>query len=78
VPRGYLLDSKIEETAFALPVGEHSEVIATNVGFHIIRVLARENHTLSPDASLALQELALKKWIDDQRKQANIVLAPPN
>ncbi len=78
VPRGYLLNSKIEEAAFLLPVGEHSEVIATNVGFHIIRVLAHENHPLSPDASLALQELALKKWIDDQRKQANIVLAPPN
>jgi len=78
VPRGYLLDPKIEEAAFLLPVGEHSEVITTNVGFHIIRVLARENRPLSPDASLALQELALKKWIDDQRKQANIVLAPPN
>jgi len=78
VPRGYLLDSKIEEAAFLLPVGEHSEVITTNVGFHIIRVLAHENRPLSPDASLALQELALKKWIDDQRKQANIVLAPPN
>ncbi len=77
VPKGYLLDAKIEEAAFALPVGGHSDVIATDVGFHIIRVLERDpNHSLSPDAYLALQELALKKWIDEQRQKAAIVLAP--
>ena len=76
VPRGYLLDKSIEDAAFLLPVGGHSEVIATNVGFHIIKVLAHEEHPLSPDAYLALQELALKNWIDQQRQQANIVLAP--
>jgi hypothetical protein len=54
-------------------------VITTNVGFHIIRVLERDpNRPLSPDATLALQEMALNKWIHDQRQQANIVLAPPN
>lgn len=77
-PRGYLLNKQIEDAAFLLPVGGHSEVIATDVGFHIIKVLAHENHPLSPDAYLALQELALKNWIEQQRKQANIVLAPPN
>jgi peptidyl-prolyl cis-trans isomerase C len=73
VPRGYLLEPKIEEAAFALAVGGHSEVISTDAGFHIIRVLAREpQRALSPDAYLALQELALKKWIAEQRQQANI------
>ncbi|MGZ9221445.1 MAG: peptidylprolyl isomerase [Anaerolineales bacterium] len=77
VPRGYLLNEKIEEAAFGLTAGEHSDVIATDVGFHIIRILAREpERPLSPDAYLALQELALKKWIDEQRQQAVIVLAP--
>ncbi len=77
VPRGYLLDQKIEDAAFSLQVGAHSDVIATNVGFHIIRVLERDpNRPLSPDALLALQDLALKKWIDEQRQQAKIVLAP--
>jgi peptidyl-prolyl cis-trans isomerase C len=77
VPRGYLLNEKIEEAAFGLTVGEHSDVIATDVGFHIIRVLARDpQRPLSPDAYLALQELALKKWIEEQRQQAAIVLAP--
>lgn len=77
VPRGYLLNPQIEEAAFALAVGEHSDVIATDVGFHIVRVLARDlERPLSPDAYLALQELALKNWIEEQRQQANIVLAP--
>ena len=76
VPRGYLLEPKLEEAAFSLAVGAHSDVITTDVGFHIIKVLAREpQHPLSPDAYLALQELALKKWIDEQRQQANIVFA---
>src|SRR5215216_3893641 len=74
VPRGYLLESKIEEAAFGLQVGQYSEVITTDVGFHIVRILARDpQHLLSPDARLALQELALKNWIDGQRQQATIV-----
>lgn len=78
VPQGYLLSEKIEEAAFALGVGEYSDVIATDVGFHIIRILARDpERPLSPDAHLALQELALQKWIEEQRQQATIVLAPP-
>ena len=77
VPRGYLLNAQIEEAAFGLEVGQHSEVITTEVGFHIVKVLAREpNRPLSPDALLALQELALKTWIETQRASANVVLAP--
>lgn len=77
VPRGYLLDAKFEEAAFGLAVGEHSDLIATEAGFHIVRILARDPaRPLSPDATLALQELALKKWIEEQRLQADVVLAP--
>ena len=77
VPRGYLLEPDIEAQAFTLPVDGYSNVITTDVGFHIVRVLEHDpNRPLSPDAYLALQELALKKWIDEQRQQATIVLAP--
>jgi peptidyl-prolyl cis-trans isomerase C len=76
VPRGYLLEPKIEEAAFGLEAGQHSDVIATDVGFHIVRILARDpQRPLSPDAYLALQELALKNWIEEQRQQANIIFA---
>ena len=74
VPRGYLLEPKIEEAAFNLVVGAYSDVIATEVGFHIVRILERDpQRPLSPDAYLALQELALKKWIEEQRQQAEIL-----
>ena len=77
VPRGYLLDTQIEDVAFNLEVGQRSDVITTDVGFHIIRILARDtNRLLSPDALLTLQELALKKWIAEQRAKASVVLAP--
>ena len=77
VPRGYLLDVKIEEAAFRLNVGEYSDVIATDVGFHILRILARDPaRPLSPDALLALQEQALRTWVDEQRQTSAIVLAP--
>lgn len=77
VPRGYLLDSRFEEIAFGLEVGQHSDVIVTDVGFHILRVLERDpGRALSPDAALALQELALKTWVEEQRQQANVILAP--
>ncbi len=76
VPRGYLLDKDLETAAFSLEVGGVSEIIATPAGFHIIKVLAREQHVLSPDALLSLQEQALKDWVDQQRKQSDIVIAP--
>jgi peptidyl-prolyl cis-trans isomerase C len=77
VPRGYLLNAQIEEAAFRLEVGQYSEVIATDVGFHIVKVLARDpNRPLSPDAYLALQERTLKKWVEEQKQFADVALPP--
>ena len=77
VPRGYLLEPSIEEVAFNLYVGEFSDVIATDVGFHILRILARDPaRPLAPDAVLVLQERALKQWAEAHRGLAVIVLAP--
>lgn len=76
VPRGYLLEPAIEEAAFSLSVGGYSEVIATDVGFHIVRVLERDpQRPLSPDAFLSLQERALNTWVAEQRQQADIGFA---
>lgn len=77
VPQGYLLEPAIEEVAFDLTVGDYSDVISTDVGFHILRILARDPaRPLSPNAMLALQEQALIAWIEEQRQQATIVLVP--
>jgi peptidyl-prolyl cis-trans isomerase C len=77
VPRGYLLNKQIEDAAFSLGVGQYSDVIATDVGFHIVRVLARDpSRPLSPDALLVLQDQALRNWVEQQKQQADVVLAP--
>jgi len=77
VPRGYLLNTQIEDIAFSLEVGQYSDVITTDVGFHILKVLARDPaRPLSPDAYLALQEQTLKRWVEEQKQFADVVLAP--
>jgi len=76
VPRGYLLDAKADEAIFALQVGAYSDVIVTNAGFHIFKVIERGDHPLTPDALLAMQELVLKKWVIEQRAKSDIVLVP--
>ena len=76
-PRGYLLNKQIEDAAFSLEVGQYSDVIATDVGFHIVKVLARDPaRPLSPDAYLALQERTLRRWVEEQKQFADVVLAP--
>ncbi len=76
-PRGYLLDPQIEAAAFTLPVGQYSDIIQTDSGYHIIEVLEHDaQHPLSSDAYLVLQDNALKAWISQQRAQAAVVLAP--
>ena len=76
VPRGYLLDANIEQVAFGLPVDAFSDVITTPAGFHIIKVLAHEEHQLTPDALLSLQEQALKDWVSQERGKSQITIAP--
>jgi peptidyl-prolyl cis-trans isomerase C len=76
-PKGYVLEPKIEEAAFALQAGGYSGVIQTEAGYSIVKVLERDpNHPLTPDAYLAVQEAVLKGWVSQQRAEATIVLAP--
>lgn len=72
-PRGTLLQSEVEEAAFALQPGEFSDIVETSLGFHLVEVLDRDpDRPLSPQARLALQLQALQDWLAQQRAQAVI------
>lgn len=72
VPRGYLLIQELEESAFNLAVGDHSQVIESEIGFHILKVLSREERPLSSDARLTLQREALHTWLAEVRDESQI------
>ena len=76
-PRGYLSDSTIENTAFALQPGQYSDVIQTQAGYDILFLVERDPaHLLSPDALVTLQEHAVQTWLTQQRNEAKILFAP--
>lgn len=72
-PRGYLTQPEIEQVAFELDPGEYSEIIETELGYHLVQVIARDQaRPLDPEARLILQEQALNDWMDRQREQSDI------
>lgn len=78
VPRGYLLDAKLDEAAFSLQPGEFSAVIQTSAGYHILQVLEREPLLpLEFDARLALQRRAVQDWLVARRSQSQIQVFTP-
>ncbi len=77
-PRGYLLFPAIEEVAFSLPVGMHSEIIQTEIGYHIIEVMEYvDSYPLTTDAKLSLQAKALADWLQAERAKAQIEITMP-
>lgn len=77
-PRGYLTQPAVEEAAFALQPGETSEIIATDFGYHILQVIARENdRPLDPEVRQALGRKALQAWLDEQRQSAQVEVLVP-
>lgn len=72
VPRGYLLIPAVEEAAFSLAVGSTSDIIESEVGYHIVMVLDRGDHALSSDARLTLQRNAVAAWLAERLAGSSI------
>lgn len=81
IERGVIIP-KLESVAFSLPVGKLSEVIETDIGFHIIMVVDKRGAGLKPinvvreEIKAKIEDEKLEKkydeWIVSVRKKAHI------
>jgi peptidyl-prolyl cis-trans isomerase C len=72
-PRGYLLDPALEEAVFKLDAGQHTPVLQSAIGYHILQVVEKSaEQPLSPDALLVVQSQALQAWLKDRRTGSQI------
>ena len=62
----------IDEAVFSLPIGEVSEPIETQFGWHVVEVLEREVRELSPAEYQRSQQRAYDLWLDNSRTAAEI------
>jgi len=77
-PRGYLTQKEVEDVAFQLQPGEISGVIKSQIGYHIIQVIARDPaRPLSEDARRVLQHKAIQDWLNKQREIGQVEVLLP-
>lgn len=77
-PRGYLTQVEVEQAAFNLEPGEYSQVIHSDIGYHIVQVIEKEpQRTLNPEAYADLQIQTLQEWLDARRATSEIQILLP-
>ncbi|OGO16507.1 MAG: hypothetical protein A2Z14_07245 [Chloroflexi bacterium RBG_16_48_8] len=71
-PRGTLTMSSVEEALFQLQPGEISDVIASELGYHIVQLVSLEDRALSYEALITRQQQAVENWLNEKWAQADI------
>jgi foldase protein PrsA len=68
-----MMPPALVQAAFSLQVGQISDPVQSEAGYHVIKVEAREpNRPLTPEMLLYAQQSAFEKWLAEQRGQARI------
>lgn len=71
-PKG-IWPPEFEAVAFQLQPGQVSDVVSTQLGFHIIKVLERDQaRELSPELLQNARQQAFLAWLDTQRNKSKI------
>jgi parvulin-like peptidyl-prolyl isomerase len=71
VPPGRFVEP-VDEAIFSLPIGQISEPVESQFGWHVIEVLAREERELSPADYLQQQRTAYNEWVTTAQQEAAI------
>ncbi|HEY3343173.1 MAG TPA: peptidylprolyl isomerase, partial [Anaerolineae bacterium] len=69
---GTVLWSEVEDAAFSLKVGELSGIVHSPIGYHLIKVVDRQNRALTPDDMASLEQTALDQWIAGLKTKSSI------
>ncbi|MFC2043291.1 peptidylprolyl isomerase [Chloroflexota bacterium] len=65
---------EFEQAAFKLDVGETSEPVKTDFGFHIIRKLGHEERPLTEEACQSLRSENFQEWLAGLRENSNVII----
>jgi parvulin-like peptidyl-prolyl isomerase len=77
-PRGFLTMPELDPILFELEAGETSDIIETEIGYHIIKVIEiQSNRPLDPAIRQVLQEKALDDWLERRWKLSTIEITLP-
>lgn len=78
-PAGFLTIPDLDPIIFSLDIGEISDIIETEIGYHIIKVLDKqENRPIDPAIRQILQEKALDDWLERRWKLSTIDITLPS
>ncbi len=72
-PEGVLTSKEVEAVAFSLQPGQTSEVIPSDLGYHIVQVVERvAGRDIEPENLRLLRDQAVRNWIDQLRATSDI------
>lgn len=70
-----MMTPAFEEAAFSLEIGEISDPIETDFGYHIIQVIGHEVRPIDSAQYEQLREQALEEWLVQAREEADIEIS---
>lgn len=78
IPPNFLTLPELDPVLFNLEVEETSDIIETEIGYHIFKVLEKEdNRPLDPAIRQILQEKAIDSWLERRWKLSTIDITLP-